>query len=177
MKTGLTALAAPLAAALMLAAAPAAAQTAAPAAEPGIAIADVGAWLTSKGGEVGPVRREGDETFFMVKDGPLNWALFFYGCQADVCGDIQFSAVFSNPGVTLDKVNEWNRDQRFLKAFYMPGAAGAAPSAAIQYDVLIHQGSVEQLNDPAAVWIGLLGIFATHIGYLAPAPAAAPPAQ
>ena len=174
MKTGLIALAA---AVVLAGATPALAQTAAPAAAtPGLAITEVSAWLASKGGEVGPVRREGDETFFMVKDGPLNWALFFYGCQADVCGDVQFSAVFSNPGVTLDKVNEWNREQRFLKAFYLPAAeTGAAPSAAIQYDVLIHQGGVDQLTDPATVWIGLLGQFATHIGYLAPA--AAPPAQ
>lgn len=152
-------------------ASPSLAQTSA---QPGLPIADVSAWIASKGGEVSPVQRNGAETYFTVKDGPMTWAIFFYGCEADVCGDLQFGTVFSNPAVTIDKVNDWNRDQRFLKAFYLPGENGADASAAVQYDLLIQPGGVEQLNDPASVWVGLLQQFAAHIGYLAPTPAAAP---
>lgn len=169
MKIRLTALAA---AVLLAGATPALAQTPAP--EPGIAVADVRAWLTSKGGVPGEVRREGDETFIVVRDGPMTWAVFFYGCRDDVCGDIQYSAVFSNPGITLDTVNAWNRDQRFLKAFYLPGGDGVDPSAAVQYDLLIQPGGVDQLNDPTAVWVGLLGQFALHVGFVPPEPAAPP---
>lgn len=154
---------------------PAAVQT--PVDEPGLAIADVSAWVTSLGGEVGPVQRQGDQTFIVVQDGPVTWAIYFHGCRENVCGDLQFSAVFSNPAITLDRVNTWNRDQRFLKAFYSPGTDGGDPSAAVQYDMLIQPGGVEQLNDPTAVWIGLLGQFAAHVGFLATAPAAAPAAQ
>lgn len=150
-------------------AAPAMAQTPA---KPGLAVADVSAWLAGKGGEVSEVRREGDQTFFTVKDGAITWAIFFHGCAADVCEDIQYSAVFANPAVTLDAVNAWNTEQRFLKAFYVPGEAGAPPSAAVQYDLLLQPGGVEQLNDPTAVWVGLLPQFATRVGGMTAAPAA-----
>lgn len=157
-------------------AAPAVAQTPAQsAAKPGLAIADVSAWLAGKGGEVSEVRREADQTFFTVKDGALTWAIFFHGCAADVCEDIQYSAVFANPAVTLDAVNAWNTEQRFLKAFYVPGEAGGAPSAAVQYDLLLQPGGVEQLNDPTAVWVGLLPQFATRVGGMTATPATATP--
>ena len=163
--------------AALLTAAPALAQTSAPAAaQPGLTIAEVSAWLTSKGGQVGPVRHEADQTFVVVTDGPLTWAVFFYGCANDRCGDIQFSASFSNPTVTLDKVNDWNRERRFLKAFYAPGASGGDPSATVQYDVLVQPGGVDQLTDPAGVWVSMVSTFATAVGYLRPATAAAPAA-
>lgn len=173
------------AAAALLTAAPAAAlaQTPAPAstaARPGLAIADVSAWLTSKGGQVSAIQREGTDIYVTVTDGPMTWAVFFYGCTGDVCGDIQYTAAFSNPTITFDKVNDWNRERRFLKAFYVPAATGGDPSAAVQYDVLIHEGGIDQLTDPTAVWIGMVGDFATQVGYFAAegeAAPAAPPAH
>ena len=155
-------------------AAPTMAQTPA---KPGLAIADVSAWLAAKGGEVSGVQREGGQTFFTVKDGALTWAILFYGCEADVCDDIQYSAVFASPSVTLDAVNAWNTGQRFLKGFYAPGEAGGAPSATVQYDVLLQPGGVDQLNDPTSVWIGLLPQFAARVGGMGAGPAATPPAQ
>lgn len=139
---------------------PVLAQTTAP------SIQAVSAWLTSKGGVVGPVQRDDGETYFTVRDGALNWMVFFYGCREDVCSDIQFSAVFSNPTITADTANAWNREQRFLKAFYVAGQNGGDPSAAVQYDVLLRPGDAEQLADPASIWIGLVEQFATHVGYL-----------
>lgn len=140
----------------------------------GLAISDVSAWLASKGGEVSPVRREGDQTFFTVRDGGLTWAIMFHGCQADVCEDIQYSAVFASPSVTQEAVNVWNTEQRFLKAFFVPAQAGGNPSAAVQYDLLLHAGPVEQLTDPTSVWVGLLPRFATRVAGLTSPPAAAP---
>lgn len=173
------------AAAALLTAAPALAQTppAPAAAQPGLTIADVSAWLTSKGGKVGPVQHEGGQTYIAVTDGPLTWAVFFYGCANDRCGDLQFSASFSNPTITLETVNTWNRERRFLKAFYAPAANGGDPTAAVQYDVLIQPGGVDQLTDPTAVWVGTVSAFATAVGYLRPeaaapaTPPATPPAH
>lgn len=155
------------AAATLSIAAPAVAQTAS---QPGLAIADVGAWITSKGGEVQPVQRQGDEVWLTVRDGDLTWLVFFYGCQNDVCADLQYSASFTNESITPELINDWNRDRRFLKAFHAPGAAGEAPTAVVQYDLLVQPGGVEQLNDATGVWVGLLVEFARHVGYL---PAAA----
>ncbi|MFP5296497.1 MAG: D-xylose ABC transporter substrate-binding protein, partial [Alphaproteobacteria bacterium] len=59
-------LAAVVAAAALSTALPAAAQTSP---GPGLAISDVGAWITSKGGVVEPAQRQGDEVWLTVRDG------------------------------------------------------------------------------------------------------------
>lgn len=138
-------------------------------AQPGLSIEAVRAWLTANGGVVSPVNRTGGETWISVNDDPLTWMIFFYGCQGDVCGDIQYAASFSNPTITQAMVNDWNRDQRFLKAFFVAGEPGGDNTAMVQYDVLAQPGGVEQLNDHTAVWLSLLAGFATKVGYFAPA--------
>ena len=161
------------AAAALALAAPAAASTAPlpvqTAADPGVSVEAVRTWLISKGGTVSEVNREGGETWLTVSDGPLNWMIFFYSCQADVCGDIQYAASFSNPTITQAMVNDWNRDRRFLKAFFTPGAPGGDQTAVVQYDVLIHSGDVEQLTDHTALWLDLVNAFGTTVGYFAAA--------
>jgi Putative bacterial sensory transduction regulator len=137
----------------------------------GLAVADVSQWIASKGGVVSAVQRDGGQIFFTVQDGGLTWAVFFYGCTNDVCEDIQYSAAFANPSVTLDAVNAWNTQQRFLKAFYSPGAAGQNATAAVQFDVLLQGESVDQLTNPTAVWIGMLPEFAVRVGGMTAAPA------
>lgn len=160
-----------LAAALVMipapfAAAPAMAQTPAPSSAPsGLRAADVSAWLTGLGGQVGPVQTANGQTWFAVNNAGLTWAVFFQSCQGDLCQDVQFSAVVASPGATLDQINSWNRDNRFLKAFHTPGADGKAPTGTVQYDVLTVPGQgVEQLTDPLAVWLQLLPQFTTHVG-------------
>lgn len=154
------ALAAPAAAS----AAPAPAQTAA---APGVSPETVRAWLISKGGTVSEVRTEGAETWLTVSDGPLNWMVFFYSCEAGACGDIQYAASFSNPTITETMINVWNRDHRFLKAFFAPGEGGGDPTTVVQYDVLIHSADVEQLTDHTALWLDLVTEFGRTVGYFA----------
>ena len=160
-----------LTAALLMIAAPLAtgsamAQT--PAAAPassGLRAADVSAWLTGLGGQVGPLQTADGQTYFAVNNAGLTWAVFFQSCQGDLCQDVQFSAVVASAGATPDLINSWNRDNRFLKAFYTPGADGKTPTGTVQYDVLTVPGQgVEQLTDPLAVWLQLLPLFATHVG-------------
>lgn len=160
-----------LAAALALTVSPltagaASAQAAPATASRGLTPAEVGTWITGLGGRVGPVQTENGLTFFAVTDAGLTWAVFFYGCEAGVCGEVQFSAVVPGSGATLDKVNAWNRDNRYLKAFH---TAAETPTATVQYDVVVLSGGgVEQLADPLAVWLQLLPKFASEMGYVAP---------
>ncbi|MCS6626922.1 YbjN domain-containing protein [Roseibacterium beibuensis] len=161
------------AAAVMALAAPAAA-SAAPvpvqaATDPGVSVEAVRAWLTSKGGVVSTINRQDGETWISIADGPLTWVIFFYGCQADACGDIQYAASFSNANITQAMVNDWNRDRRFLKAYFLPGQGGEDPSAVVQYDVLMQGSDVEQLTDHTALWLDLVSVFGTAVGYFAAA--------
>ena len=161
------------AAAVMAIAAPAAASpmtaSVQTATDPGVPIEAVRAWLTEKGGTVSAVNRRDGEAWISISDGPLTWVIFFYSCQADVCGDIQYAASFSNPTITQAMINDWNRDQRFLKAFYAPGDTAEGGKAVVQYDVLIHSADVEQLTEHTALWLDLVGAFGETVGYFAPA--------
>lgn len=161
------------AAAVMALAAPAAASTAPAAvqtaAQPGVSPEAVRAWLISKGGTVSEINRRDGETWIAVNDGPMTWVVFFYSCEAGVCGDIQYAASFSNPTITQAMINDWNRQRRFLKAFFTPAEAGGNPSGVVQYDVLIQSSDVEQLTDHTALWLDLAAAFGTTVGYFAAA--------
>lgn len=162
----------PFAAAAILAIAAPAAASAAPApvqtaATPGVSIEAVRAWLTSKGGEVSAINRQDGETWISIDDDPLSWMIFFYGCQADVCEDIQYAASFSNPTITQAMINDWNRDRRFLKAYFLPAADGRDNTGVVQYDVLMQGDDVEQLTDHTALWLDLVATFGATVGYFA----------
>lgn len=124
------------------------------AASVGLSITAMTGYLTAQGLTVGPVEQDDGRRFVSVTDGPVRWVLFFQSCEGEVCSDLQFSFGFANARVTMDGVNRWNRERRFLKAFYEPGATPEAPAAAAtQFDVLINGvEGVEQLADPLAVW-------------------------
>jgi hypothetical protein len=93
------------------------------------------------------VQTENGLTFFTVTNAGLTWAVFFYGCEASGCGEVQFSAVVPGAGATLDKVNAWNRDNRYLKAFH---TAAETPTATVQYDVVVLSGEgVDATGGPA----------------------------
>ena len=134
----------------------------------GLAITAVRDWLISVGATVGEVTRADGRISVTVTDGPMTWLVFFNGCEADVCGDIQYMAAFSNETITPELVNQWNLEHRFLKAYFTPGTA--AGTAIVQFDVLLVPGAgTQQLIDPTSVWVGLLPTFATHVGFFVPA--------
>ncbi|MGO4408429.1 MULTISPECIES: YbjN domain-containing protein [unclassified Brevundimonas] len=150
--------------------------SAAPAPTPaGLPVAAVVDWLKTQGLSVGQVQG-GTEPYVQVREsGDLAWTITFNSCENLVCGDLQFSAGFSNPQVTLDKVNGWNAERRFAKAFYEAPSAGRADGAAIfQQDVMLLNGiGPSQLTDSVAVWRSLLPAFALHVGYFTPGAAPA----
>ena len=142
------------------------AQTAPAAASRGLTPAEVATWITGLPGGCMSRRKLPGLTFFTVTNAGLTWAVFFYGCEASGCGEVQFSAVVPGAGVTLDKVNAWNRDNRYLKAFR---TAAETPTATVQYDVVVLSGEgVTQLADPLTVWLQLLPKFAAGMGYVPP---------
>lgn len=143
----------------------------------GVTPAQIAAWLTTQGLTPGAVQMDGDNPYLRVTDGPLTWLLFFQSCTAGVCADLQFSTGLQTPAVTLDGVNGWNRDRRFLKAFYeAPEASGGPATAVVQYDLFLRPGAgPEQLTDHLAVWRGVVPEFVRlfgHSGAAVPAPAA-----
>ena len=160
------ALALGLAFAVPVAAAPRAPTSVQAPADPAVSVEAVRGWLISKGGQVGPVQREDGLTWISVNDDPLRWVVFFYDCRGDRCATIQYSTSFSNPTINQEMVNDWNRDHRFLKAYFLPAEAGGEPTAVVQHDVLVLSDDVEQLTESAALWLDMMPEFATVVGYL-----------
>ena len=149
--------------------APAQAPAVAPAAT-GLPVSAVIDWLKAQGLTVGEVQG-GDQPYVQVHErADLAWTVTFNSCENQVCGDLQFGAGFSNPQVTLDKVNAWNAERRFAKAFYEAPSGGRADGAAIfQQDLVLLNGiGPSQLTDSVAIWRSLLPVFALHVGYFVP---------
>ncbi|MBB5660724.1 YbjN domain-containing protein [Brevundimonas halotolerans] len=170
----------------LAAADPGAASLAVPVAAPtqeavvGLTPAEVRAWLMEKGATVEEPQTIEGQTLLRVNDGSANWLIFFYGCDAaGRCQDIQFAANIVADGLSLDRINAWNREQRFVKAYLQSNVDGT-PSAVLQFDVLLLAGlGVDQLNDPTVVWLELLarfieGLIAPTTETTAPAPVTLP---
>jgi len=147
-----------LSAVLTVSAAPALAQS-----SPGAEVGAVRDWITGLGGAASEIQRPDGETYFTVTDRGLTWALLFYGCDNDACGDVQFSAVMTG-AATPEAINAWNREQRFVKAFQTPASEGREATVTVQYDVLLTGQGPEQLRDPLAVWLELLPQAARRLG-------------
>lgn len=141
----------------------------------GLTPTEVRAWLIEKGATVEEPQTIEGQTLLRVNDGSTNWLIFFYGCDATGrCQDIQFAANIVADGLSLDRINAWNREQRFVKAYLQSNVDGT-PSAVLQFDVLLLAGlGVDQLNDPTVVWLELLARFIE--GLIAPTTEAAPAA-
>jgi hypothetical protein len=157
------------------AASPVLAQTpATPVASKGVVVADTRTWLIGLGGSVAEPAAENGAQVLTVADQPLPWTLTFYNCTgASLCDDAQFSAVFSGP-ITVEQINEWNRGNRYLKAFFVPGTTPDAAGAIAQYDVVLTSTGTEQLQEPTVIWLQMLRQFAQS---LAQAAGSAPAAQ
>lgn len=129
------------------------AQTAPAAPFVGLTPESVHDWLAGAGAEVGDVTRNDEDVYFQVRDSGVVWFVFFYGCEADGrCGDLQFNAIFDAAGISTDVVNDWNRSQRWQKAFRSD--ADGQPVVFVQQDVMLISGqTVQQLADPTVVWL------------------------
>ena len=143
----------------------------------GVTVAETRAWLTSLGGSVGEPVVSNGVTSLNIADEPLPWNLTFYACGPSLCDDVQFSAIFTGP-ITADQINDWNREHRFLKAFFVPAdVPGGEANAVVQYDVLLTGTGTEQLREPTVVWLQLLQEFARGLVLNATAVPTAAPAQ
>ena len=90
--------------------------------------------------------------------------IYFYNCtNHKACATVQFHSGYDlkNP-VSLERINEWNRGQRFARAFL-----DKEDDPILQMDVDLDDGGVSTLLfiDNIEFWASLLGAFEKHIGY------------
>lgn len=150
---------------LSLAAAVAALSLAAGAAQAQMRVSpsSVSGWLTEQGLSPEIVSPD-DDPYVRVRDGQITWLLFFYGCGDAGCDSLQFAASFTNDAITMDRINQWNRDRRFLKAYFEAGDEG---TAVVQYDVIPTAPAVGgDMNEHLSLWRRNVNLFAVHVGFL-----------
>lgn len=94
-----------------------------------------------------------DETVYIVE---------FFGCTGGVdCHAIRFRASYGQPGLSDQEMGEWNRDERFLKAFL-----DDAGDPVIHMSVNLTGGVSEaMLNAAFARWTSAAARFEDFIGW------------
>lgn len=91
------------------------------------------------------------------------FTIWFYGCKKGPrCASVQFEAAFDlKDGMSLAKINEWNRDKRFGSAYL-----DDEMDPYIQYDVDFERGATtEAIANAIEVWAAILPPFKDFIGF------------
>jgi hypothetical protein len=93
-----------------------------------------------------------------------SFQILFYNCTGHKqCSNVQFfSGYESRKAIGLARINEWNRDRRFARAFL-----DKKSRPILQMDVNLDDGGMSPLLfiDHVEVWAVLLAAFEQHIGY------------
>ena len=93
-----------------------------------------------------------------------SFQIFFYNCTAHKeCATVQFHSGYDlTKPVGLDRVNEWNRGQRFGRAYL-----DKENDPILEMDVDLDDGGLTPLLfiDNIEFWASILGNFEKHIGY------------
>jgi hypothetical protein len=90
--------------------------------------------------------------------------IYFYNCTANKnCATVQFHAGFDlKESIGLERINEWNRSQRFASAFL-----DKENDPILEMDVDLDDGGMSHLLfiDNLEFWTSQLANFERHIGY------------
>lgn len=129
----------------------------------GMTGAEVAKWLRDAGYKAElTTDKTGDPMIKSAADG-VNFNVNFYDCEAKSrCKAIQFSAGFDlKEPFDPAKVNEWNRGNRYLKAYLDDEG-----DPHVEYDVNVNAGRTrEGLDDDFSVWTSMIGDFTKFIGW------------
>src|SRR5580658_8663766 len=133
----------------------------------GMTAGEIASWLRNAGfsAEVKPdPTTPGDQIVYTVTDG-VNTDIYLYDCHGDGdarrCTSIQYAAGWeASSSYNLDKVNAWNRGNRYIKAYLTPRG-----SLYGEYDLDVSPGGTyDMLNDTMENWRRLLADFRKYYG-------------
>lgn len=81
--------------------------------------ATIKAIVESQGWPATIITKEGDDPYIESSRGGLKFLVLFMNCdEGKKCKTLQYYMGFSDAkGVSLDKINKWNKDKRFARAY------------------------------------------------------------
>jgi len=106
-------------------------------------------------------KKEGEDPVITSAASGSTFGVYFYNCEKGKnCQSVQFYAGFQKPKMDLKRVNDWNRDKRFGRAYIDKDG-----DAAIEMDVNIEPGGMprELFADNLNIWSDLIGEFRTRV--------------
>lgn len=124
---------------------------------------EVAKWLQDAGYKAELTTDKSGDPLIKSAAGGVNFSVYFYDCTAKPrCKAVQFSAGFDlKQPLTAAKINEWNRNNRYLKAYIDDEG-----DPHVEYDVNINAGRNKAgLNDDFEVWTSMIDDFTTFIGW------------
>ena len=91
----------------------------------------------------------------------IPYQLYFMNCTDSTnCEDVQFYSGFLDVKPDLERINAWNRDKRFGKAYL-----DSDLDAVIEWDVNLEHGLTRENMDAAfSLWWLLLDQYTTYVG-------------
>lgn len=106
--------------------------------------------------------KEGDPMITSGYSGKT-FQVYFYNCTKNKdCATVQFNSGWDlEKTPTLDNINEWNRTQRFGRAYL-----DKEQDPILQMDLDLDDGGISQLlfEDNLEFWSSIMGAFEKHIG-------------
>lgn len=125
-----------------------------PVPEGGVTVEEFRQWLEGNGYKAQiEVEKDGAKHVNSASDG-LKFSVYFYDCKKDRCASIEYYVGFdkSDDTPSLEKINTWNREKRFLKAYLNDkGDAG------FEYDDSVSPGGTwESIEDSFNVFLSFL---------------------
>ena len=127
----------------------------------GVTAQDVASVLRAKGYQADiTTDKEGDPLVRSNSSG-AKFGVFFYECKGKPrCKSIQFSAGFNEPGLDPAKIADWNRRNRFGRAWI---DKDGDPFVEMDVDVE-HGATVEALANDLDRWVSVMGAFMRYLG-------------
>jgi hypothetical protein len=128
----------------------------------GLTRSDILTWLQGHGYTANMQHdNTANDDYIATSTNGVNWGIYVYDCVGDVCKSIQYSVGWGTAtDVTEDKLNDWNRDERYARAYH-----NAAGDVFAEYDIdVIPGGTWEQLDHTLGRWNDILAEFRKHIG-------------
>lgn len=128
----------------------------------GLTRQDVVTWLGQHGYQASVQHdNTANDDFVGAQVKGVNFGVWFYTCDnGGRCKSLQYSAGWSGTKIPLDKVNDWNRDKRYLRAYF-----ARAGGLFAEYDIdIIPGGTWEQLDFSLDRWSDRISDFKSYMG-------------
>ena len=114
----------------------------------GVTYDDVVAWLQAKGMDAKITQDGAGHKIVQTSVSGVKFDVYFFDCQGERCGSIQFAAGWPRGKILATKLNDWNRLRRWARAYF-----DQSEGIWLESDVdLTPGGSYELLDDNYATW-------------------------